>query len=439
MRFTKSHGTTESERLLFRLCEKTFLKLWTYPNLFRKPGKELIDLLVIFENDVVLFSDKSCSYPQTGDVALDWGRWFRKTIRDSAKQLQKAERWLRIRPDQVFLDRKCTERLPLQLPAVEHLRIHRVCVAIGAVARCHAATGRSSFALNVNILDNETPFTVGRLSNVDGWIHVLDGNSLLRLISELNTVSDFISYLDAKANLLSGGIFQAAASESDLLARYLWYGRTFPTEKQPYVLKPDLWHQVENDPGFQAGRRENEASRFWDGLIEYLTGDYLSRSLEFGNEIEVLHYEEIARLMAAENRFHRRILSKAILDRAEKARQGKIGSMLPSQRDDLVYVLLIGQGAPKHAYAEYRADRSRELQLRCLAAKAARPNCRYVIGIGLDARGVDGSAEDFVYFDTLGWDKTVMEGAEKVRQDLGYFLPGKMIESPMHEDEYPSC
>ena len=66
MRFRKSEGLTASEALLAELCSRSFLQLWTYPNLFKKPGKELIDLMVVFGNDILLFSDKSCAFPQLG-------------------------------------------------------------------------------------------------------------------------------------------------------------------------------------------------------------------------------------------------------------------------------------------------------------------------------------------------------------------------------------
>ena len=71
-----SGGLTASEKVLAELCDKSFLKLRTYPNLFRKPSKELTDLLVVFGNDVIIFSDKSCGYPNTGDADLDWSRWY---------------------------------------------------------------------------------------------------------------------------------------------------------------------------------------------------------------------------------------------------------------------------------------------------------------------------------------------------------------------------
>lgn len=71
MTFRKSEGLIESEAILARLCERSFLQLWTYPNLFKEPGNELVDLIVMFHNDVVLFSDKSWAYPDSGDLNLD--------------------------------------------------------------------------------------------------------------------------------------------------------------------------------------------------------------------------------------------------------------------------------------------------------------------------------------------------------------------------------
>jgi hypothetical protein len=131
------------------------------------------------------------------------------------------------------------------------------------------------------------------------------------------------------------------------------------------------------------------------------------------------------------------VLSKAILERADKAREAKISTLLPSDHSDVVYTLLIGRGAPDADYDEYRADRRRELYLRCVSAKAARPHCRYVIGIAFDARGVDGGSEDFIYLDTASWTDEILAGAAQVQEELQYFIPGKMIESRIEEDEYP--
>jgi len=437
MRFRKSQGLTTSEKLLADLCERSFLRLWTYPNLFKKPGKELTDLLVVFRDDVLIFSDKSCAYPNTGDPELDWRRWFRRAIADSAHQVKQAERWIRSRQDQVFLDPKCTERLPVNLPDPARLRVHRICVATGAAERCLAATGRSSLAIDVSITGDASPFRVGKIKASDSWLHVLDETGLQLLLTQLSTMTDVVAYLEAKVHLLEGGQFQGAASEADLVGQYLWHGRSFPPMARPSFLQPDLWQTVVKHPAFQAGRQEDSVSAFWDGVIEHLTGHYLGRTLEFGNELDMGEYERLVRIMASESRFHRRILSKAILERAEKAREAKIGSLLPSDQPDVIYALLIGRGARGGDYDEYRADRSRELQLRCLAAKAARPECRFIVGIALDARGVGGGSEDFVLLDTAGWTNEQVARAERIRTELQYFMPGRAIESRIVEDEYP--
>jgi hypothetical protein len=59
-----SAGSTGSERALTKLACETFLSLWSYPNVVRDEpqgkgaiGKEIADQLVVFEDDVVLFSD----------------------------------------------------------------------------------------------------------------------------------------------------------------------------------------------------------------------------------------------------------------------------------------------------------------------------------------------------------------------------------------------
>lgn len=58
----KSFGQTSSERYLATICEKTFLSLWSYPNLYREPGKELCDLLVVFDRHLIIFSDKDIAF-----------------------------------------------------------------------------------------------------------------------------------------------------------------------------------------------------------------------------------------------------------------------------------------------------------------------------------------------------------------------------------------
>jgi hypothetical protein len=74
---------------------------------------------VIFENHILIFSDKDCEFSDTGRLEVDWSRWYRKAILESAEQVFGAERWIRRFPENLFLDRECKTALPVALPSIE--------------------------------------------------------------------------------------------------------------------------------------------------------------------------------------------------------------------------------------------------------------------------------------------------------------------------------
>jgi hypothetical protein len=194
---------------------------------------------------------------------------------------------------------------------------------------------------------------------------------------------------------------------------------------------------VEASKEFLAGREANKDSQFWDGLIEYINDNYLNETLEFGNQHSMSEHERVLRILASETRFHRRVLSKAILQRAEFAKKQTVGSLLLSDQPDVSYVLYVGKGDEGKDHAAYRADRTKELQMRCHAAKAVNPERRFIVGIAMDALGVKGSSEDFICLDTGEWTAGEIEKAQKMRTELGYFKGGNAILPCLSEDEYP--
>ena len=118
-------GKTESEVYLSQVCQNSFLSLWSVPNIFKSPGKELCDLLVVFENNIIIFSDKSCEYKYTESVFNDWERWYKRAVIKSANQLYGAEKWIKKFPNQIYLDAKCKISFPLPLPNPEKAKIYR--------------------------------------------------------------------------------------------------------------------------------------------------------------------------------------------------------------------------------------------------------------------------------------------------------------------------
>lgn len=229
----RSAGSTPSEQLLAKLCDQTFLGFWRYVNTFRDQGgpKELCDLLVVYGHHIILFSDKSCALGDTGDLKLDWSRWFRSAVRDSANQVRGAERWLKQHPERVFVDNTCSQRLPLSLDHAPKCQFHRVIVALGAQARCQAHQGGSgSLTLAPEIVgpahfdqrsEDVQPFCVGNVDPQAGYLHVFDDFTLPLVLQEVDTIADFIAYLEFKEQLLTSGQVGRIAGEENLLAMFL--------------------------------------------------------------------------------------------------------------------------------------------------------------------------------------------------------------------------
>jgi hypothetical protein len=109
-------GVSPTEKNLAALADKIFLNLWTYPNLFKRDGKELCDLLVVCGDDVLIVSDKEIGWQKGNDFGLSWSRWYRSAIEDSARQINGAARYLHEHADDLYLDAACKEKFPLVLP-----------------------------------------------------------------------------------------------------------------------------------------------------------------------------------------------------------------------------------------------------------------------------------------------------------------------------------
>jgi len=210
---SRADGITDSERYLKKLCDRTFLSLWSYPNVYRDQGnsakgdgKEICDLLVVFENHVIVFSDKDCAFPDSGDLTKDWSRWFRRAVVKSADQVWGAERWIRSHPDRLFVDRACEHKFPIDLPNPDKAMFHRIVVAHDSSNRCRQTFGGGSGSLMIAPSITGTahyeanpegiePFTIGDLDTDKGYVHVLDDTSLDIVLSTLDTITDFVEYL----------------------------------------------------------------------------------------------------------------------------------------------------------------------------------------------------------------------------------------------------
>ena len=201
MVITRSEGITPTEQLLAGFCERSFLKLWSYPNPFKEDGDELCDLIAVFENEVFLFFDREGQHfhNTNKDVHLNWSRWKKKVVDAQIRTANGAERYIRSgRP--IFLDAGRRTAFPLNLDATDPT-IHKIVVAHGAKDACKDLSDQNVYgSLGISYTDHVSPRTPPFILDLDrnSPVHVLDSHNLEIVLSELDTIWDLAAYLKAK-------------------------------------------------------------------------------------------------------------------------------------------------------------------------------------------------------------------------------------------------
>lgn len=453
---------TESEAILRQLCQRSFLSLWSYPNPYndkglasRKEGKELCDLLVIFGNDVIIFSDKSCTYPNTGDRQLDWKRWYKRAVQESIDQIAGAERWLRQHPERVFADNRCEVPLNVRIPPVENIRIHRVVIALGAQERCQANFGGGRGSLPIRGGGPEDgrestrpPFSLGDDGGPRGFVHVFDDVGLNVVLNELDTAADFVEYLRKKEDLFADCAV-VATGEEDLLAHYLL---TMVDDEHAFLPLPDstetkghpkllfvdesAFPSLIGLPQYQESKRANKPSYMWDGLIEHFTDFYRRRELQEG--VSADEFERALRAMAAPGRVVRRQLGRMLMTALETAEPNKaryISVIDPATEGGMAYGVVCLSYKGDISYDTYRQRRQALMELYARSLRVRVDSIRQALVIGVQPKSDQSSSEDMALIELLDW---TPEMDEKTREDMKLFGLGA---SPMHfqDHEFPTA
>lgn len=315
--------TTPSEEYLLNLAFRSFLSLWSYPNPGfgdpeRKDGKELCDLLVVFKNNILVFSDKSCKYPEGTDRTLNWKRWYDRSIKRSINQLLGAKRLITTKPQQIFLDVGLTAPFPLSLSAVQDMRVFLIAVAHESKEVCKARYGRDSLAIDTRLDCDELEAAVGCFWG-DEFVHVLDDSTLEIIFSKLDTLPDFIDYLTAKERAFRAKHF-VIHGEENLLAKYL---RSFNAEMAHDIptgndedgliqVESGLWTAYVASDRYAKSVAENLISYNIDNIIEHYTTSYFDREMVVGQDKNVAYHENGLRILASESRFGRRTVAAAL-------------------------------------------------------------------------------------------------------------------------------
>ena len=465
----RAQGVTPAERYLRRLCEHSFLSLWSYSSVFRDQktrgkgdGKELCDLLVVFGDHVLIFSDKACAFPESGNARLDWSRWFRRAVMDAAKQGWGAERWLREHPDRVFLDPPCTQPFPLDLPTADRMRVHQIVVAHNVADRCAAyfgggRSGTLTFDSDLNggdhYLDPTTcrPFEVGWLDANKGFVHVLEDASLEILLNARDTITDFVDYLQAKEELLRScrerGIRFSYAGEEELLASYLLtmrgdrHGFLIPDSCNAVLIPPGDWDNFQASPPRAAQLAADRVSYAWDALIEKFNTNILDGTAYYTTNPLIAGREKLLRFFAREPRVRRRLLADAFVQLLEQTgpRQRATRIMLPSKPGDPHYCFLLLPKLAKQTDDEYREIRRELLVTLCCITKVVRPEALDIIGLATET-GIDMEtrSEDALSLDARYWTEELEAQARVAQEKSGLLTNLKTFQDKVAEFPIPS-
>lgn len=393
----------KAEHFVYRLCRRSFLSLWSYMNprqeLF---GKELCDVIVVCDPDVIVISVKDIKMPTSGTTDVNNARWKRRAVDGSIAQLYGAQRQLQRMTHVVRNDNSNG----VALPPIDRIRVHRIAVAFGSAGSLRTSYGDFG----------------------QGFVHIMDESASEVLLNELDTIDDFVEYLIAKEYFLqSGGKLLIEGSEEDLLALYLHNGRVFPSNYEILGIVKGLWNEFRQKPEYKRKVIADRASYTWDGIIETFCHDLLNDRLEFSPGLT--QTERAIRAIARENRFSRRILGKGFqefLDDSLKTRSRQMRS--PS---GAVYVFL----ATPLDFP--RSSRQAELGNRCFVARGQNPEATTVIGLATEQNAPDngGFSFDLVHTHKTTWteqDQTLMN---QLQQEFGYFVRPRQTRDS--EDEYP--
>ncbi|WP_291864774.1 hypothetical protein [Bradyrhizobium sp.] len=466
------------------MADRTFLNLWSYPNLFidrkqggKGDGKELCDLLVMCGDDIIIFSDKSIEWPGGSDFETIWSRWYRRAVEKSVAQIAGAERWLAQFPDRIFLDPACTRKLPFALPPIDRRRVHGVIVALGAREACAAqypgSTG--SFLVTPDLkgpqhLDPASPsflpFGIGDVRPEGSFIHVFDDRALDLVMSELDTLIDFTEYLTRRERIIRSGHLLPVTGEEELLGYYMTLER--PDETHDFV-KPDggEWQEGErllipegtfaglaNHRSYKAKKQADEISYVWDRLIEQFSNNILAGTSVhvFGEDLDAAVAEQALRTLALEPRVQRRLLGEGLIYAMRKAEElatdrfVRVALPGPHSADRSVgYVYLI-LAYPKiklaGGYDQYRKVRTNMLHAYCLFTLSENRQLTRIAGMGFGASpkvtGRQGGSEDMLALEVHEWTPELEAQVKELREKFDVMDPNRVVKSTMSTDEYPA-
>jgi len=306
----------EGENFVNEIAFNSFLKYWCYPSPEDERGdkKEICDLLITFDDIVIIISVKNYTFKENHQ------RYFRNTIDKAVRQIYGAERKIIDSNRSIYI--KHPDKAIEKIDKNKIKKVFRVIVNLGS--------GVAFYPFNQETKSNK-------------FISIFDKAAFEIIMKELDTIPDFIDYLEKREKMffdkqvivLPNEKFDfsvdkekqfgeyinnnsskndnqkvlLSGTEFDLLGQFLINNRNFPE-----LIKSDEYKVIFLNLN---GEWDSYLSRKQVFLKKEL--DKYSYFIDFLVKDEILihnssYHEEIAKEFLSFNRFHRRIITKVFFD-----------------------------------------------------------------------------------------------------------------------------
>ena len=424
-------SVNESEARLADLSRRTFLSMWSYQNPFYEEGKELCDVLIVFGDDVIIISDKVIRFADDKGLEVAWGRWYRKAILASVRQLLGALRTIRNAPHTIHLDAQVSSPFPLEFPRSDRARYHLIASAHGAEAACAQEAGTASLALDSRLsADGNSPLTVG--VQFPEFVHVFNRTALDALFECFDTAADLVRYLAAKEALLKERRV-TLTGEEDLIALYMLgrrpdgrspLGALITTQNDGAGSVPaGLWSSLRREAGFALRRKTLAASYIVDHVIEQLANEYLTGRMLVSQDKELSYHANAFQILAMESRMCRMLLAQGVIDvLTEDPRTFWSVAVESADQPGVLYVWLVypvvGQSVPD---GELEAVVGGELLDYVFVAMGKFQHAEVVFGIALANAADTRTSRMFRVCSRQGWNEEMQKAAEALGKAKGIF------------------
>ncbi|MBC8674000.1 hypothetical protein H2136_09685 [Aeromonas hydrophila] len=157
------------------------------------------------------------------------GAMEEKSIYNSIRQLYGAESFIRRYPKRIYVNKECSTPFPIEFN-IETANIYLIAVTKNSVEPASEYFGQSGHGSSgtlvqcyngLSVMQNK-PFHISDYHpEKKSFVHIFDEHGLRLVMSELDTIHDFVSYLDAKQKYIRDGVVSCIVGEEEFLALYI--------------------------------------------------------------------------------------------------------------------------------------------------------------------------------------------------------------------------